>query len=113
MNGRYLRSDASLLNNIALYHLRRGQIKQAPEEFQIALEWYQQALPLIHENRDLETEVSALTGKAESHLMLRGQPDVALKVIDQAVAIAERSARKSPARNIASCRSNGWRGFIK
>jgi CHAT domain-containing protein len=89
VNGKYLRADATLLNNIALFHLRRGQVRQAPEEFQLALEWYQRALPLISENGDMRTEVRALTGKAEAHLML-SQPDMALKVMDQAVAITEK-----------------------
>jgi len=88
-NGKYLRADASLLTNIALSHLLRGQIKQAPEEFQIALEWYQRALPLIRENRDMDVEVRALAGKAETHLML-SQPELALKEIDQAIVIAEK-----------------------
>src|SRR5262245_60370406 len=89
VNGKYLRADGVRLNNIALYHLRRGQINQAPEEFQLALEWYQRALPLIRENGDTGAEVWALTGKAETHLML-SQPELALKEIDQAVAIAEK-----------------------
>ncbi|HKQ91626.1 MAG TPA: tetratricopeptide repeat protein, partial [Blastocatellia bacterium] len=89
VNGRYLRTDAGLLNNIALSHLNRGEIKQTPEEFQLALEWYQRALPLIRENRDLETEVRALAGKAETHLMLN-QPELALKESDRAVALAEK-----------------------
>ncbi|MGH9753060.1 MAG: tetratricopeptide repeat protein, partial [Blastocatellia bacterium] len=87
--GKYPRTDAGILNNMALSHLRRGQIKQAPEEFQQALEWYQQALPLIRENRDIRTEARALTGKAEAHLMLN-QSELARKEIDQAVAIAEK-----------------------
>jgi CHAT domain-containing protein/Tfp pilus assembly protein PilF len=89
VNGKYLRADAGLLNNIALAHLRRGHIKQAPEEFQLSLEWYQQALPLIRKNRDMETEVIALAGKTEAHLMLN-QSELARKEIDQAVAIAEK-----------------------
>ncbi len=89
VNGKYLRTDAGLLNNIALAHLRRGHIKQAPEEFRLSLEWYQQALPLIRENRDMETEVSALAGKTEAHLMLN-QSELARKEIDQAIAIAEK-----------------------
>jgi tetratricopeptide (TPR) repeat protein len=87
--GKYLRTDALTLSNMALSHLRRGQIKQAPEEFQRALEWYQQALPLIRESRDMETEVRALAGKTEAHLMLN-QSELARKEIDQAVAIAEK-----------------------
>jgi CHAT domain-containing protein/Tfp pilus assembly protein PilF len=89
VNGKYLRTDASLLNNMALSHLRRGLIKQAPEEFQRALELYQQALPLIRENRDMRLEAIALRGKAEAHLMLN-QSELARKEIDQAVAIAEK-----------------------
>jgi CHAT domain-containing protein/tetratricopeptide (TPR) repeat protein len=88
-NGKYLRADASLLNNIALAHLMRAQIKQAPEEFQLALELYQQALPLIRENRDLQMEATTLRCKAEAHLTLN-QPEMARKDVDQAVAIAER-----------------------
>jgi CHAT domain-containing protein/Tfp pilus assembly protein PilF len=89
VNGKYLRADGARLNNIALYHLRRGQIDQAPEEYQLALEWYQRALPLIRENGDMGAEVWARTGKAETHLML-SQPELALKEIDQAVAITEK-----------------------
>jgi len=89
VNGKYLRTDGGILTNIARSHLNRGWIKQAPEEYQLALEWYQQALPLIRENRDLGTEVGALTGRAEAHLML-SQPELALKEIDQAVAVAEK-----------------------
>jgi CHAT domain-containing protein len=89
VNGKYLRVDGALLNNIALSHLRRGQIKRAPEEYQLALDWYQQALPLIRDNRDAGTEVRALTGKSETHLML-GQTELALKEIDQAVTIADK-----------------------
>jgi CHAT domain-containing protein/Tfp pilus assembly protein PilF len=89
VNGKYLNADGARLNNIALYHLRRGQINHAPEEFQLALEWYQRALPLIRENGDMGAEIWALTGKAETHLML-SQPELALKEIDQAVAIAEK-----------------------
>jgi CHAT domain-containing protein/Tfp pilus assembly protein PilF len=89
INGKYLRADAGLLNNMALSHLRRGLIQQAPEEFQRALELYQQALPLIRENRDMRLEAIALRGKAEAHLMLN-QTELARKEIDQAVAIAEK-----------------------
>jgi len=89
VNGKYLRADASLLNNMAFCHLRRGEIKRGPEEFQLALEWYQQALPLIRENRDMRMEVSALAGRAETSMMLN-QTELALKDIDQAVAIAEK-----------------------
>ena len=56
VNGRYLRSDAGLLNNIALYHLRRGQIKQAPEEFACA-GMVSTGAAAHRENRDMETEV--------------------------------------------------------
>ena len=101
--GKYLRTDARILNNIALSHLRRGQIKQEPEDFQLALEWYQTALPLIRESRDTRTECSALTGKAEAHLMLN-QSELALKEIDQAVAIAEKTRTEiaSPEQRILS-----------
>jgi CHAT domain-containing protein/Tfp pilus assembly protein PilF len=88
-DGKYLPVDARLLNNIALSHLLRGHFKQAPEEYQLALEWYQRAMPLIRENRDMGVRVRALAGKAETHLML-GQPELALKEIDQAIVIAEK-----------------------
>ncbi len=103
VNGKYLRTDARLLNNMALSHLRRGQIKQAPEEFQLALEWYQHALPLIRESRDMRMEVGALNGKAEAHLMLN-QSELALKEIDQAIAIAEKTRTEisSPEHRILS-----------
>jgi CHAT domain-containing protein/Tfp pilus assembly protein PilF len=103
VNGKYLRTDARILNNIALSHLRRGQIKQAPEEFQLALEWYQRALPLSREGRDIRTEFRALNGKAEAHLMLN-QSELALKEIDQAVAIAEKTRTEiaSPEHRILS-----------
>jgi CHAT domain-containing protein len=103
LNGKYLRSDAALLVNMAYSHLRRGEIKHAPEEFQLALEWYQLALPLIRENRDMRMEVSALAGKSETHLMLN-QTELALKDIDQAVAIAEkvRTEIASPEHRVSS-----------
>jgi len=89
VNGKYLRTDAGLLSNIALAHLMQGHIKQAPEEFQLSLEWYQRALPLVRENRDMRLEASALRSMAEAHLMLN-QFELARKEVDQAVAIAER-----------------------
>jgi CHAT domain-containing protein/Tfp pilus assembly protein PilF len=89
VNGKYLRTDAGLLSNIALAHLMRGHIKQAPEEFQLSLEWYERSLPLARENRDMRLEASALRSMAEAHLMLN-QFDLARKEVDQAVAIAER-----------------------
>ncbi len=103
VNGKYLRTDAGILSNIALSHLKRGQIKQAPEEFQLALEWCQRALPLIREDRDMRMEVSSLAGKAEAHLMLN-QSELALKEIDQAIAIAEkiRAGIASPEHRILS-----------
>jgi CHAT domain-containing protein len=67
----------------------RGHIKQAPEEFQLSLEWYERSLPLARENRDMRLEASALRSMAEAHLMLN-QFDLARKEVDQAVAIAER-----------------------
>ena len=88
-DGQYAYADAGLLNNIALAHLRRWRVKQAPEEAQTALEWYKQALRLSRENRDIRTEVRALTGKAESHMALN-QLELALKDIDQAIATAEK-----------------------
>jgi CHAT domain-containing protein/tetratricopeptide (TPR) repeat protein len=110
VNGKYLRTDAGLLNNIALAHLMRGYIKQAPEEFQISLEWYQQALPLIRENRDMRLEATALRCKAEAHLMLN-QPELARKDVDQAVAIAERirTGISSPEHRILS---QPWVTFV-
>jgi CHAT domain-containing protein len=103
VNGKYLRTDAGALTNMAYAHLRRGEIKQAPEEFQLALEWYRQALPLIRENRDMEAEVSALSGKAEAHLMLN-QTELARSEIDQAVANVEkiRTEIASPEHRILS-----------
>jgi len=89
VNGKYLRTDAGLLNNMALSHLRRGQIKQAPEEFQLALEWYQRALALSRENRDRRLEARVLAGKSIAHLKLN-QPELARTEIDQAVAITEK-----------------------
>jgi CHAT domain-containing protein/Tfp pilus assembly protein PilF len=103
MDGKYLRTDARILTNMAFSHLRRGEIKQAPEEFQLALDCYQQALPLIRENRDMETEVSALAGKTEAHLMLN-QTELARREVDQAVAIVEkiRTEIASPEHRILS-----------
>jgi CHAT domain-containing protein/tetratricopeptide (TPR) repeat protein len=89
VNGKYLRTDTVPLSNIALAHLLQGYVKQAPEEFQLSLEWYQRALPLVRENRDLRSEASALRSMAEAHLMLN-QFDLARKEVDQAVALAER-----------------------
>ncbi len=89
VNGKYLRTDDGLLSNIAFAHLMQGYIKQAPEEFQLSLELYQRALPLVRENRDLRLEASALRNMAEAHLMLN-QFELARKEVDQAVAIAER-----------------------
>ncbi len=102
-NGKYLRSDAGLLNNIALSHLYRGRIKQAPEEFQQALEWYQRALPLIREGRDGTMEIRAMIGKSEAYLMLN-QPELALKESEQATAAAEkvRTEIAGPAHRILS-----------
>src|SRR5215475_6148331 len=90
VNGNYLRTDAVPLSNIALAHLLQGYVKQAPEEFQLSLEWYQRALPLVRENRDLRSEASALRSMAEAHLML-DQFELARKEVDQAVAIAEKA----------------------
>ena len=89
VNGNYLRTDAVPLSNIALAHLLQGYVKQAPEEFQLSLEWYQRALPLDRENRDLRSEASTLRSMAEAHLML-DQFELARKEVDQAVALAER-----------------------
>jgi tetratricopeptide (TPR) repeat protein len=103
VNGKYLLADTSILTNMAFSHLRRGDIKQAPEEFQLALEWYQQALPLIRERREMRGEVSALAGMAMARLMLN-QTELALKDIDQAVAVAEkvRTEIASPEHRISS-----------
>jgi len=103
VNGKYLLTDASILNSIAQSHLKRGHLKQATKEFQRALEWYQQALPLIRESRDREAEVRALTGKAEAYLML-DQSELASKEVDQAIAIAEkiRTEITSPTHRILS-----------
>ncbi|MEP7274013.1 MAG: CHAT domain-containing tetratricopeptide repeat protein, partial [Acidobacteriota bacterium] len=89
VRGQYLATDASLLNNIGLIHLRRGQISRSAEEFQRALEWYQQALPLTRESGDRGMEVRVLSGLAEVHLKL-DQVESARRDIDQAVAIADR-----------------------
>jgi CHAT domain-containing protein/Tfp pilus assembly protein PilF len=88
-NGKYLRTDAGLLSNIALSHTRRWRITRSQEELELALELYQQALHLNRESRDMRMEVRALAGKAEAHLMLN-QTELALKTIDQAITIAEK-----------------------
>src|SRR5262249_17262953 len=67
--------------------------KQAPEEFQLALEYYQKALPLLRETRDVKTEARALRGKAEAYPNLN-QPELARKEIDQAVAVAEKAIQE-------------------
>jgi CHAT domain-containing protein/tetratricopeptide (TPR) repeat protein len=104
-DGKYLRTDARILTNLAFSHIRRGEIKLAPEEFQLALECYQQALPLIRENRDMETEVSALAGMTEAHLMLN-QTESARREVDRAVAIVEkiRAEIASPEHRVLSQR---------
>jgi tetratricopeptide (TPR) repeat protein len=89
VDGKYLRTDTPFLSNIGLSHLRRGHVEQSPEEFQRALEWFERALPLIRESRDRRMEFTALTGKAEAHLMLN-QSELALKEIEQAIPIGEK-----------------------
>ncbi|HEX5085053.1 MAG TPA: CHAT domain-containing tetratricopeptide repeat protein [Blastocatellia bacterium] len=89
VNGEYLPSDAGPLVNIALSHLKRWEIKQAPEEAQMALNSFQVALRLSREIHDTRMEVRALSGKAEAHLILN-QAESALKDIDQAIAVAEK-----------------------
>jgi tetratricopeptide (TPR) repeat protein len=89
VNGEYLRTDAGALVNIALFHLTRWDIRQAPEEAQLAMDFFQQALRLGREIHDTRIEVRALAGKAEAHQILN-QPELALKDIDQAIAVAEK-----------------------
>jgi CHAT domain-containing protein/Tfp pilus assembly protein PilF len=102
-NGKYLPIDAFILNNIALSHLRRGEINHSPEELQLALEWYQRALPIIRENGDKQSEVRALSGKSEAHLML-DQTELARTEIDRAIAITEniRTSITSPGYRVLS-----------
>jgi len=89
VNGKYLRLDVEILNNMALAHLRRGYDNRASGEYQLAMECFQQALQLSRENRDNSSEARILAGMAEAHEAL-DQFELARKEIDQAVAIVEK-----------------------
>src|SRR5262249_10462121 len=89
VDGKYLRTDTDIINNMALSHLRRGQGNRAPGEYQLAMECFEQALQLSRENRASSSEARILAGMAEAHEAL-DQFELARKKIDQAVAIAEK-----------------------